>query len=339
MIEDEFSMYCKGNLQYSCSRPTIAISDVPLLLFGKKKAELQSAEAQTLTTKSKPCKLVGLPVAKYDIAEDKVRFFNKTGLSKKRWVVAKEFPVYEITGMNHLGNWLSLSWNNGVYSFILPKDGSFAKLVHQITELQEAHQKNLQKTQQAELRKSELRTVLGASLPIADGLFDVLMGLHKKRVNWLQIENYLQALSGTFNFKPQTLTPLTLDFSKIALAVQNQVAKETAQEAFALLGIIWAYFSQLGSQTDLTDSVPNSGQVRNVVLAYFTLNDLWFAKTIGGADTQNEFDAFKGQLADLAAQTPFRANADEFLPVVENAANSWDIWDARILFSERLKQL
>ena len=334
-------MNCSDDLQYSRSRHVMAISTVPLLLFGGKKVALQSADAQTMTTKSKPQKLVGLPVAKYDVAEGKVRFFNKTGLSKKRWVVAKEFPVYEITEIDHLGNWLSLSWNNEVYPFILnPKGASFANLVQQIAELQEEHQKNLQKTQRTALRKSELLAVVDASLLIVDGSFDILMGLHEKRVNWLQLEHYAQTLGGQFNFTPQTLMPLSIDFSKVVLAVQNQTAKETAHEALCILRVIWAYFSELGSHKDLADSIPNSGHVLNTVLAYFTLNDLWFAKVIGEADTQCEFDAFRCQLADLATQPDFGVDTAEFLSILGGAdtfENS--ILDTRLLFREHFKQI
>jgi len=275
-----------------------------------------------------------------EITQSELRFFNKTGLSKKRWIVTKEFPIYELTKMEHRGNWLSLSWNDQIYSFILnPAGESFAKLVQQITELQEAHQKYLQKTQQAALHKSELLTIMNTSLLITDGSFDILMDLHKKRVNWPQIEQHVQTLGNTYHFKPQTLLPLSLDFSKVALAVQNQIAQETAQETFNLLKVIWTYFNELKSHTDLVDTIPNAGQVYNVVLAYFTLNDLWFANIIGEADTQSEFDTFKNQLANLTvAQTIFRANADEFLPVGENTY-SGNIWDARLLFRERLKQL
>jgi len=332
-------MNCNSDLQYSCSEHVRTISTLPLL-FGRKKIELQSVETQAVTTKSKPSKPAGFPVAKYDIAEDKLRFFNKTGLSKKRWIVTKEFPIYELTKMEHRGNWLSLSWNDQIYSFILnPAGESFAKLVQQITELQEAHQKYLQKTQQAALHKSELLTIMNTSLLITDGSFDILMDLHKKRVNWPQIEQHVQTLGNTYHFKPQTLLPLTVDFSQVAIAVQNQTAQKTAQETFNILKIIWTYFNELQSPTDLTDISPNVGQVRNVVLAYFTLNDLWFANILGEADTQNEFDAFRHQLTDLTTQTQFGANTDEFFSMMENTSASWDICDARILFRERLKQL
>ena len=317
----------------------ITILAVSLLLFGRGRAELQPVEAESATPKAKPRKLTGCPVVKYELAEGKISFFNKVGLFRKRWVLIKEFPVYELTGVENLGNWLSLSWNNEVYEFIFKCNGeSFDNLVQQIAELQEVHQRNLQKAQQIALCRGELIAALNASLPIVDCSFDILMGLHEKRVNWVQMENYLQTLGG-FNFKPELLVPLDLDFSKIAVAIQNQTTKETAQEAFDILRAIYAYFSGFELEA-LADGVLNFGYVRVVVLAYFMLNDLWFAKVIGEVDMEIEFNAFRVQLADLAAQTNFGADAEGFVStIVEADVFGSGIWDTRLLFREGLKQL
>ncbi|MCL2359612.1 hypothetical protein [Candidatus Bathycorpusculum sp.] len=330
----------KYDLQHNCSYVSVIVAPVaPLVLFERKKTEPQP-DRETVASGTNSCKLVGFPVARYDIVEDKVRFSNRVGLFKKRWVVAKEFPVYEITKVECLRNWISLSWNNEAYQFILTqKGGSFAKLAQQIAELQEIHQKDLQKTLQTELCRNELLAAIAASLPIVDCLFDILMGLHEKRVSWMRLKSYVQTLGGTFNFKPQTLMSLDLDFAKIAVAVQNQVAKETAQEALDSLRAIYGYFNEIESQEALADTVPNVEHVKAVVLAYFTLNDLWLAKIVG-ADTQNEFDAFKEQLVDLAEQTSFRADAADFSPVLtDTVALEASIWGVRMSFRERLKQL
>ncbi|MDR0372807.1 MAG: hypothetical protein LBI79_04520 [Nitrososphaerota archaeon] len=331
----------KGDLQHNCPyMPIITTPAVPLLLFGQKKTEQQTAE-ETSVSKSKPRKLTGFPVVKYEIAEDKIKFSNSAGLFKKRWVVAKEFPVYEITVVESLGTWLSLSWNNEIYQFILKRKGeSFAKLVQQIAELQEAHQKNLQKTQQASLRRRELLDAITVALPIVDCSFDILMGLHEKHVGWMRLESYAQALGDTFSFKAQTLASLDLDFAKIVAAVQNQTAKETAQEAFGVLRAIHDYFSALKPQEDLADTVPNFEHAKRIVLAYFTLNDLWFAKIVGETDIQKEFNIFEMQLADLSGQTGFKVMAEEFRPVLSDTGALGDgVWNARQLFRERLKQL
>jgi hypothetical protein len=330
----------KDDLQHSRLYMPVIATPVVSLLFGRKKTEPQPVEVE-IVAKPKSRKLAGFPVAKYDLAEDKVRFSNRVGLFKKRWVVAKEFPIYEITGVESLGNWLSFSWNNERYHFILkPKGSSFANLAQQIAVLQAEYQKNLQKTRQAELCRNELLAVITASLPIVDCSFDILMGLHEKRVSWMLLENYVQTLGGAFNFKSQTLPPLDLNFVKIAAAVGNQVAKETAQEAFGILRAMYGYFQDLVSQKDLADIVPNIGYVQGVVLAYFTLNDLWFAKVVGEADIQNEFNAFKGQLADLAEQTNFSADVGVFSSALMGTDTLGDsILGARLSFRERIKQL
>jgi hypothetical protein len=320
--------------------PVITTIAVPLLLGYKKESDQQDA-AQEAPPKPKPHKPTGLAVTKYEIAEEKLKFSNLRGLFKKRWVVVKEFPIYEITVVESLGNWLSLTWNDEVHSFVLKqKTESFAKLAEQIQGLHEEHQRTLQKNTHAALRRSELLSAINATLPIIDSAFDILMGLHEKRVNWTLLEEYTQALGSGLSFKAETLTPLNLDFAKVAAAVKNQTPQETAKETFSTLKTIHEYFNTLKPEDDLADTTPNFSHAKGIVSAYFTLNDLWFAKIVGETDNKKEFSAFEAQLQVLADQTGFKAGVEEFKQGIEGADAEGDgVLDSRLLFKERLKQL
>ncbi|MDR1993288.1 MAG: hypothetical protein LBQ98_07345 [Nitrososphaerota archaeon] len=310
---------------------------VPILLFGRKKSN-QPSTKDAANSKSKPPKLIGFPIVKYEIVDEKVKFYTSAGLFKKHWTVVKEFPIYELTGVESLDSWISLCWNDKKYQFILkPKGQSFTELVKQIAVLQEAHRKDIQKLQHITLHRDELLVFLNAALPLVDGAFDILMGLHRKHVDWLELERFVRALGGTFNFRAQTLAPLDLDFSSVSVAIQNQNAAMTAQEAFAILGAIYGYFDSFVALEDLADATPNFGQVRNIVLAYLVLNDLWFAKVVGEVDLQKEFDIFETQLVDLAAQTSFKAVGDEFRFVLFDSKILVDgVWNARQLYRDHL---
>ena len=92
-----------------------------------------AATTQEAPPKTKPKKPTGTAVTKYEIAQDKVKFYAAKGALKKRWVVINEFPIYEISAVESLGNWLSITWKGTAYPFILKqKNASFAKLNEQL---------------------------------------------------------------------------------------------------------------------------------------------------------------------------------------------------------------
>jgi hypothetical protein len=176
--------------------------------------------------KPKQKRPTGTAVAKYEIVKDQVKFYRAKGALKKRWVVNNEFPISEISAVESLGNWLSITWKDATYPFILKqKNASFAKLNEQLHVLREEYQRNREQTQKAALRKTELLTVINGTMPIVDSSFDILMGLHQKRIDWKSIETDAQPLAVPYSFKAATLEPLDLDFSQVAAAVKSQVAK------------------------------------------------------------------------------------------------------------------
>ncbi len=314
-----------------------------LLLFGRHKKEPASQQGNTQETppKQKQRKLTGTAIAKYEIAEEKVKFYAAKGFFKKRWVVVKEFPVSEVSAVESVDNWISLTWNGAAYSFILKKKAeSFAKLCEQIQSIRDEGQKKREKDEYAALRKSELLGAINASLPIVDSSFDILMGLHEKRVNWTLIDGFVQRLGSGVSFKGQTLAPLELDFGTVTAAVKAQSAKETSKEAFAVIKAIHGYFNGLKPEADLADVHPSFEQAKVLVLAYLTLNDLLLAKIVGEKDSKKEFGALELQLADLANQTSFKVNVEDVKAIIDGAgaeaAGEGAVADARALFKERL---
>jgi len=174
-------------------------------LFGRKqKQPLQAESPQDVPAKPKPKKFSGFKVAKYEVAEDKIKFFNPKGLFKKRWVVEKEYPIYEITSIESIGNWLSLNWRNEAYQFMLKKGESFAKLQEQVKAMQSECQNANALNERASQRKADLLNLIQRSLPIVDASFDILIALHAQRVDWQQIEAYVQTLGLSFNITPAT---------------------------------------------------------------------------------------------------------------------------------------
>lgn len=320
--------------------------NLTIMLFGRKKTKQNptAATAQEAPPKPKQKKRTGLAVAKYEIAQDKVKFYAAKGALKKRWVVINEFPIYDISAVESLGNWLSINWNGTAYPFILKqKNASFAKLNEQIEVLREEYQRKLEQTQKAALRKTELLAVINGSLPIVDSSFDVLMGLNQKRIDWKSIEADAQPLAVPYSFKAATLEPLDLDFSKVAAAVKSQVAKETSKETLNGLKAIHSYFIGLKLENDLAGTNPNFEHAKAAVLAYYTLNDLLLAKIVGEKDSQKEQAYLEETLKTLSDGTNVKVDVVGLLACVNKmvveAERENGVFEARTLFREQLKQL
>jgi hypothetical protein len=320
-----------------------AVSTNSFLLFGRKKKQPpQAGSVQEAPAKPKPSKLTGLKVAKYEVAEDKIKFSNMKGLFKKRWVVEKEYPIYEVTAVESIGNWLSLTWNNVAYQFMLKKGESFAKLQEQIQTMQIERQKANALNERVALRKADLLGLIDRSLPIVDSSFDILIGLHAKRVDWRQIEACAQTLGPSFSYKPTTLPQLELDFAAIGIAVKSQVAKDTSKETLSALKAVHGYFIGLKPEDDLAGFYPNFEHAKAAVLAYYTLNDLLLARVVGEKDSKKEI-AYLEELLKTFEGTAVKVDSAALLGAVDGASVEASrgnaVFEVRALFREQLKQL
>lgn len=312
-------------------------------LFGRnKKQQSQTGSKQEASVKPKPKKLTGFRVAKYEIAEGKVAFSNMKGLSKKRWVVEKEYPIYEISAVETQGNWLSITWNNQAYQFMLKKGESFAKLQEQIRGMQLERQKARELNERVAQRKADLLVLINRSLPIVDSSFDILIGLHAKRVDWRLVEAYAQTLGNSFSIKLATLTPLDLDFAAIESAVKTQLAKDTSKETLSVLRAIHGYFTGLKPEDDLAGFNPNFEHAKTALLAYYTLNDLLLGKVVGEKDSAKEV-AYLEALLKAFEGTGVKIDSTALLAAIDGAAfedqRGEAVFGARALFREQLKQL
>jgi hypothetical protein len=120
------------NHNYSFT-PLITTIAIPMLIGRRKKME--SATEKSPNPKPKPR---GVAVAKYELSDTMVKFFDAKGFPKKRWVIIKEIPIHEITSIESFVNELNVTWNGTVYSFVFKqKSESFSALCDQIQGLLE----------------------------------------------------------------------------------------------------------------------------------------------------------------------------------------------------------
>jgi hypothetical protein len=134
----------------------------------------------------------------------------------------------------------------------------------------------------ARLQK-EVISLRNDGLQIADSLFDVLRGLHTKRINWNQIQTHANTI--------QKIQSIDLDLSKLSGAIDKALPKETSMETYTILKILLDHFSALAKMNTLSDGIhPNYNDAKKAILASYALNDIILSTVVGDGDNHKEID-------------------------------------------------
>jgi hypothetical protein len=252
-----------------------------------------------------------LLVTKAEIFDNTLRFFAKKGFLKKRLVTVKEIPVYEITDIESFSNTLTITWRGVKDTFVTMENPElFVNLRDRVKTTLEEQQID-KDTWKAAIRRNEILAVLDASVGIIDFSFNVLIGIHKRQIDWQRLNDYSsEDLLNTFSFTGQFMPPLDFDFLKISSAIENQNLEETSKEAYDILKVIYNYFDNLSLTDDLKESVPNFVNAKAIILSYYTLNYLLLGKVAGEKENANEYNQLKSVLELLANDTTFKVNIE-----------------------------
>ncbi len=193
------------------------------------------------------------------------------------------------------------------------------------------------------LRRNELVRIIDASIGIVDLSFDILVGLHKKRVVWKQLEDCSKDFGENFTFIAKSMPPLNLSFQQISSTIERQIPKETSKEAYNILKNIYAYFDGLSLDDDLRECVPNFQTAKAIVLSYYMLNDILLGKVVKDKETNKETHELENMLQILTNNTPFKVNIEALIASIEQVIPTNDldslIDDSREIFKEQLKHL
>jgi hypothetical protein len=307
------------------------------------KLRRKQSEDSSDQQKPKKKKPKGLEVGKFEVSDNTAKFFAAKGWGKKEWIVVREIPVLDIEHIENLDNELNVTWKGVTDSFFTKeKTDSFGKLVEQINGILEEQRKTVETNEKTALRRSELLSVINASIGIVDLSFDVLIGLQDKRINWQQLETFSNGFNENLKFTGQTLPPLNLDFSRIVPAVKTQVPNEASNEAFNILKATYEYFNGLNPDEGVKENPPNFQTVKTLILAYFLLNDLLFGKLVGDKEMTIETSELETALQSLA-EANFKVDVEELKRSIDKINLEGDrqalIEDSRAIFKEQLKQL
>ena len=136
----------------------------------------------------------------------------------------------------------------------------------------------------------------------------------------------------------QTSGSVNLDFSKLLLAVEKHLPKETSKETYDLLRALHDYFCLL----KLPDEThPNYKDTKKTILAYYTLNDKILSITVGEKDNQREINQLMKLLESLPNATDLKINISELKGVINKLGTEKEKEDftreSRMVFRQLLK--
>ena len=306
-------------------------------MFGRKEKTAGNSDI-----KEDPPKPKGTLIGKVGIIGSNVLFFVLKD-RKKRWVAIKEIPIQEITSIDNFGNKLSVAWKGVTDTFFVEKNAEFlGGLCDQINWMLEEQRKPLESTKKVALLRSELLGAVNASIEGIDASFDVLIRLQDRRIDWRRLEVYCNSCGKNLGFTGKIVPPLSLDFSNISLGVKRQVAEETSKEAYNILKVIYAYFNCLNLDFGPEDNQFDLKNAKDVISAYFALNDILLGKVVGEKENKKESNQLEMLLQKLSNETNFKVNTEKLKGTIDSVGPDDEmigiIEHSRGIFKERLKQ-
>jgi hypothetical protein len=323
----------RKNYQYTFT-PLITTVAFPLLIGRQKNAESTLEKS----TENKKPKFKSLAITKYEVSDNKIKFFDAKGFPKKHWVLIKEIPIQEISDVESFGNELKITWNEEVYAFVSKKNSeSVNSLCDQIQSLLKDRQKALENNEKSYLRKKDLTKVLC----VIDLSFDILMGLNEKTIDWVHLERNFTGLLDSWKLDERK--PLNLDFTNVSAAIKRRIVEEASKEAYGILKSVYEYFDGLKTQDYQEDDSVNVPNAKNLILTYYMLNDVLFGKVVGELNNEKEILALEGVLLDLANGSNVKFNIEELKNSIDRLGVEEDseriFKDIRVSFIEKLSLL
>jgi len=314
--------------------PIITTLAFPLLIKQRKNAEpLQEKSPEINKPKSE-----GINIIKYEISDNKIKFFDAKGFLKKRWVLIKEIPIQEISGTESFGNELKITWNEEVYTFVSKKNSELViSLFDQIQSLLKEGQKTLENNEKPHLRKNYLTQVMG----VIDLSFDILMELNEKTIDWVHLEVYAAELLDSFRLNEGT--SLNLNFVNVSAAIKSQIVEEISKETYGILKSIYEYFDGLKPEAEQKVNNTNIPNAKNLILAYYMLNDILFGKVVSEVDNEKEILALETVIVNLANESNVKVNIKDLKSGIYRLGVEADqgkiCKDIRAKFKENLSML
>ena len=265
-----------------------------------------------------------------ELSEYTLIFFVSKGVLRKKKVIIKEISLSDIIDVKHSDAELTITWRSQytVRDTFVADEGqreALTSLARALEEtLRERERKEKEKAEMEERRREEFRKkaeeqrketiqiFLNAAETI-DALFGILRSL-ESRAKWDNAEDYLESFIDSVKSLQRLIPELSLDFTKISLAVKGHYRQETIDEAYSILSNLYDYFvgMKISEQNEELKNIhPNPQDMKNLILAYYMLNDIVLGVAVEDENIQKEIDHFLGLIEKMKNDKVLQVEIDE----------------------------
>ena len=325
----------------------IALTGVPSYFVIKNKKRRPPTQPPSQVTiqvpSSSKATSTNLGNGQLEFVDNTIKFRSEKGYFRNRKAVIRNISVTAVESIKQVGQELTVTWNGATDVFVIEESALAEKISAKANECLDEQRRILQNE---ELVQSEVAKTLGVAMEIVDSLFDVLRSL-QKRIDWKQLEGHTKHAQETGQkLVNQVIESPNLDFSKLLLAVEENLPKGTSKETYGLLKTLYEYFIVLASKNQLSEEIhPNFKEAKTTILAYYTLNDIILSITVGEEDNQKEITQLVALLESLPNAADLKINISELEAVVNKLGSEKEkkdfIKESRMVFKQlvRHKQL
>jgi hypothetical protein len=279
-----------------------------------------------------------------ELIDNTIKFHIEKGYFKKRKEIAREIPMTDIETIKRVGNEFSITWKGVTDIFVTEDTESIKTIYDKITEALKEQRKLLEEKEAAKQERNEITKVLDVAIETVNSLFDVLRSLHG-RVDWNLIEGYLKrSEENARKFIGQKMGTVSLDFTKLSLAVKEHIPEETSKETYDILKSLYEYFSRLTSTNKFIEQMhPNYDDAKTTILALFTLNDIILGTIVGDEEIGKEGNELVIMLEDLSKRSDSKKDVDAIKDIINKLSvekgKESVIEESRAMFRQQLKEL
>lgn len=230
-----------------------------------------------------------------------LKFYVERGRLKKQLEIVREIPLSDIEKATLAGNEFSVTWKGVADIFVVEKAESANTICGEINSALRGQTERLEDEEKSNQKRSELVNVVTVAWDISDSMFDVLTN-SQGRVDWNCQETALKRSEEIVkNLPRQEGNRADLDFTRLSATIKARRPEEASKEAYGILKSLNGYLNNLSLNNELPQKIrPNHDDAKQMVLAYYTLNDIIFGTVVGDKEIEKEKNELLTMLDDLS---------------------------------------
>jgi len=278
-----------------------------------------------------------------EFVDNTLKFYVEKGRFKKQSEIVREIPLADIEKATVEGKEFSVTWKGVADVFVIEKGESADAICEEINSALSV-QAEVPKEEGRNQEYIELVSLVKGAWDVSDSMFDILMHL-QGRINWKRQETTLNRSQETVaNFPSQHANSAELDFTRLTSTIRARSPEEVAKEAYNILKSLNGYLNDLSkSNATLLKIHPNYDDVKQMVLTYYTLNDIVFGAIVGDKEIAEEKNELLEMLDELSKTMEYKIDIEAIKRGADSLGNEENkkslVEESRAVFRQQFEDL